>query len=187
MEDHLVISRIKDGDINAFEVLVEKYHRALLAFIYRLIGDEKIVEDLGQEVFLDVYKSLRHFDLNRGTPFSAWLFVTARNRCISELRKRKRTSVVSIDDIADLEGALKSAEDLLIEHERRQVVDGILAELSEPFRRPLLMSLGGRSLKEIATACGISPGTAKSRLCRAKEKMKYLLREHLGGNGYERV
>jgi RNA polymerase sigma-70 factor, ECF subfamily len=187
MEDQQIIRRIKNGDIEAFSVLVEKYHRGLLTFIYRLVGDEKIVEDIGQEVFLDTYKSLKDFDLKRGTPFSAWLFITARNRCISELRKRNVSASVSIDDMVDLDGEFKSAEDLLIEHERQRVVRTFIEQLSEPFRGSLVMSLRGCSLKEIAEAFGVTPGTAKSRLSRAKDKVRSLLREHFGGNGYERI
>ena len=187
MDDQLIIGRIKKGDSEAFSVLVEKYHKSLLRFIYRLVGDEKIVEDIGQDVFLDVYKSLKDFDEQRGTPFSAWLFITARNRCISELRKRNGKTSVSLDAIAALGAELKSAEDLLIEYERQQTLRGFLERLSEPFRRPLVMSIRGYSVQEIAASCGISAGTAKSRLSRAKEKIRLLIRGSLGGKGYERI
>jgi len=188
MEDNLIIRKVKDGDSEAFSAVVEKHHRGLLNFIYRLVGDESIVEDIGQDVFLDVYKSLNSFDESRGTPFSAWLYVAARNRCISELRKRRRTLPVFIEDVADFAADMESAEDLLVEKERRQVVGRFLGQLSEPFRLPLLMSLEGSSLREIAGVCGISQGTAKSRLSRAKEKMRLLVKQYFGGgNGYERV
>jgi RNA polymerase sigma-70 factor, ECF subfamily len=187
MDDHLIIGRIKKGETEAFSMLVEKYHKPLLRFIDRLMGDEKIVEDIGQEVFLDVYKSLKDFDERRGTPFSAWLFITARNRCISEIRKRSGTASVPLDAIGPLGAELKSAEELLMEHERRQTVRTFINRLSEPFRRTILMSMRGYSLQEIADICGISAGTAKSRLSRAKEKMRLLVRGSLGGKGYEKI
>jgi RNA polymerase sigma-70 factor (ECF subfamily) len=187
MDDQLIIERIKKGDSEAFAILVERYHKPLLSFIYRLVSDEKIVEDLGQEVFLDIYRSLKGFDEHRGTPFSAWLFIMARNRCISELRKRTGTASVSLEAISDRGAELKSAEDLLIEHERRQTVRTFLQRLSEPFRRPLVMSMRGYSLQEIAVTCGISAGTAKSRLNRAKQKLRLLVKESFGGKGYERI
>ncbi len=98
VEDIEVVRRIKNGDIEAFSILVEKYHNHLLNFIYRLTGDVDIVEDIGQEVFLSVYKSLRNFDDNRGTPFSAWLFITSRNRCISEMRKKGNRKFIPLDE-----------------------------------------------------------------------------------------
>jgi RNA polymerase sigma-70 factor (ECF subfamily) len=187
MDDRLVLERIRNGDIEAFSLLVEKYHKALLTFIYRFVGDERVVEDIGQEVFLDVYRSLTHFDEKRGAPFSAWLIVAARNRCISELRKRGGRRSVSFDEIEDTASDLKSAETLLIEHERQQAVIASLGELTEPYRRTLVMSLRGSSIKEIANTFGILPGTAKSRLCRARERMKSLVQEYLGGKAYGRI
>jgi len=147
------------------------------------------VEDIGQEVFLDVYKSLRHFDENRGTPFSAWLFIAARNRCVSELRKRTGDPGVSIDavDVADLGVDLHTAEHLLMDNERRQALGASLARISEPLRKPVLMWLNGSSLEEIGEACGVSPGTVKSRLFRAREKLKFYAQQQAGGKNYERV
>ena len=89
MEDPEIVQAVKDGDIEAFSLLVEKYHRRLLNFIYRLTSDAEIAEDIGQEVFLSVYKSLDGFDVKKGVPFSAWLFIAAKNRCMSELRSRR--------------------------------------------------------------------------------------------------
>ena len=88
MDDTEIIKNVQAGNNESFSIIVERYHRHLLNFIYRLLGDPQVVEDIGQEVFLSVYKSIRNFDVNRGIPFSAWLFITARNRCISELRKK---------------------------------------------------------------------------------------------------
>lgn len=186
-DDRIVIGRIKGGDVEAFAVLVEKYHRSVLTFIHRLTGDERNVEDIGQEVFLDVYRSLKDFDEKRGTPFSAWLFIAARNRCISEMRKRKRPAMVSLEEISDLGAEVCTAESALIEHENRMALRACLAKLSEPFKSTLLMSLRGCSFEEIAGGCGISVGTAKSRIHRAREKMKLFVKEYFGGKGYERI
>lgn len=189
MDDQPVIARVKAGDIQAFSILVEKYHRRLLAFIHRIVGDESLVEDIGQEVFLDIYKSLKDFDPERGTPFSAWLFIAARNRCTSELRRRNGAAVVSLEDtdVADLGIDARTAESLLVENERRNAVLASLARMSEQLRKPILMSLRGSSLSEIAGACGVSTGAAKSRLFRARAKMKVLLGRHLGGRSYEGI
>jgi RNA polymerase sigma-70 factor (ECF subfamily) len=185
MEDFEVIKRVKNGDIEAFSMLVEKYHKHLLNFIFNLVRDENIVEDIGQEVFLNIYKSLKDFDENRGTPFSAWLFTSARNRCISELRNRQSRERVSITDIINLRSKDRTAEETLMEKERWQAIRISLEQLPEPFRNSILMSLNGSSIEEMAKAGGISPGTAKSRLFRAREKMKSLVKEYYGGKGYE--
>ena len=186
MEDIEIVRRVKGGDVEAFSVLVEKYHRHLLNFIFRLVGDEDIVEDIGQEVFLSVYKSLGSFDEKRGTPFSVWLFISARNRCISELRNRKGQNV-SLDDALGVRTGARTQEEVLIENERRQAIRASLAQLSEPYRSTIMRGLRGDSLDEIASSDGVPLGTVKSRLSRAKEKMKLLVRAYYGGKGYERV
>lgn len=186
MNDNLIIKRVQGGDVDAFAHLVQKYHRNLLAFIYRFVRDPALTEDLGQEVFLDMYKSLLKFDPEMGTPFSAWLYISARNRCISELRKRGRSENVPLEDYHSITGVGDSAEAVLISHEDRQALADSLEQLPEPFRTTMLKSLQGASLNDIAHQGGITLATVKSRLFRAKEKMKQLMKEHVGGVGHER-
>ena len=187
MEDTQIIRRIKNGDTEAFSILVEKYHGRLLSYIFRLIREERVVEDIGQDVFLDIYKSLQGFDENRGTPFSAWLFIAARNRCVSELRKTNATAAISLEEIGDLAADGQSADARLIEAEEREAIRISLEGLSKSFKEPLMMRLRGCSLEEIASACGLTLGTVKSRLFRAKERMKFLIDRQLGGKDYECV
>ena len=187
MDDIDIVRRVKSGDVEAFSLLVEKYHRRLLNFIYRLVADQRVVEDIGQEVFLSVYKSLYRFDENRGTPFSAWLFITARNRCISELRARRGKEHLPIEDFTVLLSKEKTAEEKLLKSEQEQALAASLAQLPEPYRSTILQSLRGDSLSMIAAAEGVSPGTVKSRLFRARARLKTLLNEYFGGKGYERI
>ena len=114
MNDNDIIKLIRNGHVDAFAQLVQKYHKNLLTFIYRFVRDPHLSEDIGQEVFLDVYKSLPKFDSERGTPFSAWLYISARNRCISELRKRGKSECVPFEDYHILTDTKVSAESALI-------------------------------------------------------------------------
>jgi RNA polymerase sigma-70 factor (ECF subfamily) len=186
MEDYDVIRQVKEGNAEAFSILVEKYHRQLLNFVFRLVKDREIIEDIGQEVFLNVYKSLSDFDESRGTPFSAWLFITAKNRCISELRGRRGKEEVSLEDI-DLRSRERTAEEILIAHQERLALQASLDQLPEPYKGTILKNLLGNSLDEIAGRDGISLGTVKSRLFRARKKIKLLLSNYYGDRGYERI
>jgi RNA polymerase sigma-70 factor, ECF subfamily len=183
VDDLEIIKRVQAGDSESFGFLVEKYHNHLLNFIYRLVGDRQIVEDIGQEIFLNLYKSIGAFNVSRGVPFSAWLFVTARNRCISELR-RKRMSTLSIEETGDLSAPTRTPEQIACDEERLQAIREALEQLQEPFKSTILQSLQGSRLEEIALNSRISRGTAKSRLFRAREKMRLWLCEHFGGNRY---
>lgn len=185
MDDNDIIQRVQKGDSESFSLLVEKYHDHLLNFIYRIVRDERIVEDIGQEVFLNIYKSIRNFDVRRGTPFSAWLFTSARNRCISELRKNRSKTIVPMEEAGGIAVRERSPVEAAADSERRQALEAALAQLPEPFKGAILQSLRGDSLEEIAKTAGVSTGTAKSRLFRGREKAKALLREFFGGTGYE--
>jgi RNA polymerase sigma-70 factor, ECF subfamily len=185
LDDNDIIRSIQSGNPESFALLVEKYHTQLLNFIYRLTGNDQIVEDLGQDVFLGIYKSIRNFDVRRGVPFSAWLFITARNRCISELRKKSRPGI-PIENIADLKSPGKTPEQAASEKERLCSIREALAQLPDPYRGTLLQSILGDSPEEIAARNHISPGTVKSRLSRARERMRLLLCVQHGGKNDER-
>jgi len=183
LDDNDVIRCIQSGDTESFALLVQKYHAQLLNFIYRLMGNDRAVEDLGQDVFLSVYRSIRNFDIRRGVPFSAWLFITARNRCISELRKRNRSGI-PIENITNLTSSGKTPEQAASENERISAVREALSQLPAPYRQTLLQSILGDSPEEIASSNRISPGTVKSRLSRARERLRFLLHAQPGGKDY---
>ncbi len=181
MDDFEIIKRVQNGDVEAYSLLVEKYHKRLLNFIFRLVSDERIVEDIGQEVFMSIYKSIRNYDLNRGTPFSAWLFIAARNRCISELRKIDNRLFFPIDDADEIAVQNRSPEKEAADRERLKAIHNALEQLSEPYKSVIMQSLRGDSLEEIALDERISIGTVKSRLFRAKKKIRTFVIGHLGG------
>lgn len=181
MHDNDIIARIKDGDSEAFALLVEKYHRQLLAFIYRLVRDHGLTEDIGQEVFLNVYKALPDFDGERGTPFSAWLFICARNQANSALRKRRLLNLFGQAPADDLADPRPSALQTLVAEEERSALHHCLQQLDEPYRSSLVASIEGHSLRTIAALTAVPPGTVKSRLYRAKHQLTLLVKEYLGG------
>jgi RNA polymerase sigma-70 factor (ECF subfamily) len=169
-----IIRRIKSGYTDDFRLLVQKYHRHLLNFIYRLISNKASVEDIGQEVFLAAFQSLKKFDETRGTPFSVWLFTIAKNRCIDEGRRKKRENIsesLEPDLLADKSG---NAEEKILSMERRTALERSLALLPAPFRSTMLDSLAGETIQESARKLGISQNTVKTRLFRARLKLKQI-------------
>lgn len=196
MDDAAIIRRIQAGDEEAYELLVRRRHRELLRFIHRLVRDEHLAEDIGQEVFLDAYKALPRFDTDRGTPFMAWLCVLARNRCVSELRKRGKLRLIPLDALAPQElqrlapnaenSISRSADARLIAQEERQALAACLERLEEPFRSTVLLSLEGDLAEEIALKVGAPTSTIKTRLFRAREKLRRLFAVSFPGVRYER-
>jgi len=111
----------------------------------------------------------------------AWLFITARNRCISELRK-KQPSIISVEAIADLSSRAKTPEESASEEERLLAIHDALEQLMEPYKQTILQSLQGDPLEEIALTHRISIALSSPPIPR-KGKMKLLLRD-AGGNDY---
>ena len=186
MNDNTIIRLIQEGKTDAYAGLVQKYHKNLLAFIYRFVRDPHLTEDIGQEVFLSAYKSLPKFDTETGAPFVAWLFVIARNRCINYLRDNQTAKNVSIDEHQHLSVSEDTAEEDLIRHEDLRILTASLEQLPEPFKTTIMKSLQGATLDEIACEYGIPLSTVKSRLFRAKAKIRQLINIYVGGVSHER-
>src|ERR1041384_6489941 len=93
--DAALMLRVKQGDMEAFEDLVEKYKQPVMNVVYRTLPDATEAEDLAQHVFLQVYKSAHRYEIS--AKFSTWLFTIARNLCLNEIRRRSRHPADSLE------------------------------------------------------------------------------------------
>lgn len=172
MSDDLdVIQRVLDGDLEAFRLLVERYQGPLCCLIGNLIPNAHDREDMAQEAFLAAYQHLASYDARHGA-FSTWLLTIARNKC---LNARKKQRPVVLDELPETaEPRPPDAE--LVEAEWFQRLDQALAAL--PFEQRtafVLAEIQGRPHEEIGRIEGVPVGTVKSRVSRAREKLRALL------------
>src|SRR5437764_376240 len=93
--DAALMLRVKQGDMSAFEDLVEKYKQPIVNLVYRTLKDAAEAEDLAQNVFLQVSKSAHRYRVS--AKFSTWLYTIARNLCLNEIRRRSRHPADSLD------------------------------------------------------------------------------------------
>ena len=186
--DAQLIQRVLDGDDTAFSALVSKYQRSVHALAWRKIGDFHIAEDITQEAFLKAYQRLS--TLKEPQSFASWLYVITANQCKAWLRK-KRTWMQSLEDTssAKLETATYSRHiiaenEQMREETQREVVKELLEKLQESDRTVItLYYLGGMTYEEISNFLGVSVGAIKSRLHRARQRLKKeepMIREALG-------
>ena len=176
-DDAQLIQRVLDGDDTAFATLVRKYQKSVHALAWRKIGDFHIAEDITQDTFLKAYQKLS--TLKKPQRFASWLYVIATNYCKMWIRK-KRLSTQSLEDInsAALERATYSGY-VIAENEQetteaqREVVKRLLAKLQESERTVITLHyLGGMTYKEISEFLGVSVGTIKTRIYRARQRLK---------------
>ena len=172
--DAALVARAQQGELVAFEVLVVKYQRRVAATIRRLVREDRIAEELTQEVFLSVFVALPSF--RPDGVFAAWLFTIARNAARSYLRSAQNRQddrpVQLIDDTGDTlrSGVAPSAEEEAMAHQLFERIDAELAALPEVQRRALLMrEVDGLDYKAIASALGQPVNTVKSHIFRARE------------------
>ena len=187
-DDARLIQCVLAGDDTAFAKLVKKYQRPVHSLAWRKIGDFHVAEEITQDTFLKAYQKLS--TLKEPRDFSSWLYVIATRRCIAWLRK-KRLWTQSLETTSNmlLEKATYSGH-VIEENERvaaesqREVVKKLLEQLQESERTVMTLHyFGEMTCEEISKFLGVSVGAIKSRLSRARHRLKKeepMIREALG-------
>ncbi len=181
--DEALIQRVLDGDVLAFEELVERYQQKVFNIAYRMSGNHEDALDLSQESFLRAYRALPRF--KGQSAFSTWLFRIVNNTCIDALRKRKRQPLVVLSTDSSIETEegeyqiefpapeSETPEEQALRGELHEQVQLALSRLSEEHRLALVLrDIEGYSYEEIAEMLDINIGTVKSRINRARLAMR---------------
>ncbi len=180
-EEKRLIKEILAGNADAFAAIVEANQRNVYALALRMTGSPEDAQDIAQEVFLKTYGELGKF---RGdSRLSVWLYRMTYNLCIDHLRKQKRrpTQPLYIEEdgeetVLELPDIRYQPETELERKELQEAVQNALQQLSPEHRKILLMrEYAGRSYTEIALHLGITEGTVKSRIARARERVAKIL------------
>ncbi|MFM1770640.1 MAG: hypothetical protein RJA22_3169 [Verrucomicrobiota bacterium] len=180
--------RVKAGDFDAFEELVDRYKQAVVNVAYRTVGDATEAEDLAQHVFLQVFKSAHRYEAS--AKFTTWLFTITRNLCLNEIRRRARHPAQSLDatlaesddqprlQVEDVRQA--APPDALLRGELEAKVDEALAALPEKQRTAVMLCRGEElSYEEIAAILGTTVSATKSLIHRGRETLKQILKPYL--------
>jgi RNA polymerase sigma-70 factor (ECF subfamily) len=176
MDDARLIEASNEGDVSAFERLVRAHSDAVYAHAYRFFGDAEAAQDAAQEVWVNVYRSLPHFE--RRSAFSTWLFRVTRNVCLDMLRAGRRVAV-PIDPI-ELQG--RAADDTAGEATSRVDLETAMRALSPEDREAFnAVALFGLPYAEAADVLNVPAGTVKSRVFRARRALVALLALDIAG------
>ena len=186
-KDAELIHRTLDGDETAFTALVEKYQKGVHALVWKKIGDFHIAQEITQDTFLRAYQKLN--TLRNRNLFSSWLYVIATRLC-HEWGRKKRLPMESLNTNTTTEIEQVAYNQYLAEQRaadaaetRRELVKKLLKKLPESERTVMTLHyLGEMTCEAISEFLGVSPNTVKSRLHRARERLKKeetVIRENL--------
>jgi RNA polymerase sigma-70 factor (ECF subfamily) len=191
MDEVKLIAQAQRGDVQAYNTLVLHYQQVVYNVAYRILGEPQSAEDAAQEAFISAYKSLNKF---RDGNFKAWLLRITTNGCYDELRRRKRRPQSSLERITDdNQESFAFLRDPEIGPEKRQqqleliqAIEECLQNLPDDQRvTAVLCDVEGYDYNEIANITDVSLGTVKSRVSRARAKLRDCLqgfKELLPGN-----
>lgn len=180
MDEAELIAKAIKGDLDSFNCLVQEYQDILYNQAYRMMGEVDSASDAAQEAFISAYRNLKSY---RGGSFKAWLLRIVTNACYDELRRRKRRPVVPLEPMDDSGEEVESPEwiadpgdspeDAMVRVQLGEAIQHCLEDLPEEFRSVVvLVDVQGLDYAEAADSTGKPVGTIKSRLARARLRMR---------------
>jgi len=182
-----LVRRCIAGDAEAWEALVRQHSRRIYNICYRFTGSAENADDLAQEVFIKMYRTLSSFDASKGA-FTTWITTMTRNLLVDHFRKTKQDRATdSLDaglgeeeDSATLGDRLHdsgmSADDRIQRRETQEMVQKAIQKLSPELREAVILrDLQDMDYKEIAQALKVPEGTVKSRINRGRMELAKLL------------
>jgi RNA polymerase sigma-70 factor (ECF subfamily) len=178
MEEASLIAAAQQGKVDAFNELVLAYQQQVYNLAYRILGDPASAADAAQDAFISAFENIGRF---RGGSFKSYLLRIVSNRCYDELRRWKRRPATSFEDFGEVDEEANPAlvnggerpEDYAERQEMAHIIQAGIETLPPDQRITLALSdVQGLSYQEIAAATEVSLGTVKSRLARARGKLR---------------
>ena len=183
----MLVRRCIAGDAVAWEEIVHRYHRRIYNICYRFAGSGDDAQDLTQDVFVKMYRTLHTYDIERGA-FMTWVTTITRNLLVDHFRKTKQDRLTdSLDTpVSEHEDAMPLSDQIadstlppdarVQSRETRDAVHGALQKLSPELREAVILrDLQDMDYREIATVLKVPEGTVKSRINRGRAELARLL------------
>ena len=183
----MLVRRCISGDAAAWEEIVQRYHRRIYNICYRFAGSGDDAQDLTQEVFIKMYRTLNSYDVDRGA-FMTWVTTVTRNLLVDHFRKTKQERLTDSLDTTSSghEDAMPLSEQIpdrspspdsrVQSREAKETVHEALQKLSPELREAVILrDLQDMDYREIATVLKVPEGTVKSRINRGRAELARLL------------
>ena len=170
-DDYDIIRQFIDGDKSAFQTLVKRHKEKVRNIIYLTMNNSALVDDIAQDVFITIYRNLKHFRFE--SQFTTWLYRITVNKCKDYLRRMNVRRIFSpLDEGIEVSEHLSPIE----ERDISKIVTEAISKLPVKLRMPLILKdIEGFSYQEISETLNCEMGTVKSRIFRGREKLKEIL------------
>jgi len=170
-DDYAIIRQFINGDQSAFQILVKRHKEKVRNIVYITMNNSALVDDIAQEVFITVYRNLKHFRFE--SQFTTWLYRITVNRCKDYLRKMNVRKIFSpLEEGNEVTEFSTPTENKDVS----QIVMDAISKLPVKLRMPLILKdIEGFSYQEISETLKCEMGTVKSRIFRGRERLKELL------------
>lgn len=180
-EDSLLVARVRDGDIDALGELYERYKSQVFRTATAITHDERMAEDILQEVFLRVNRYADSFDQTQ--PFEPWLYRITVNLCYTWTNRAKRWVSCFQDVLERLRAPSRRDPEAVTEcREQRALLQKAIENLPDAHRVVVILYyLDGLSVSDVAYALGVPEGTVKSRLYYARQRLRKTVTEQGAG------
>ncbi len=182
-----LMQRVKEGDIVAFEELVEIHQHAVVGTVAKMLGSPNDAEDIGQQVFIRIWKSAKRYKPQ--AKFTTWMFTITRNLVFNEMRRRQRKPAVSMNEreeeyhLATADDKAIAPDDAALQSELEAAVDAAIQALPEKQRMAVILRRYEElPYEEIAGILELSLPAVKSLLFRARTQLKENLQRYLDGD-----
>ena len=183
----ILIEKSKQGDVNAFDQLIEMHQERVFNFARRISGNYDEALEITQDAFLRAFSSIKSF--RNEAAFTSWMYRIVKNIFLDRKRQADKTPTVSMDEhISTFEGnyqrefqdeKLPNPEEKLMSDEKDRIVEMLLMELPDHHRIPLVLyHMENKSYEEISAIINLPLGTVKSRINRARLAFAEKLKEH---------
>ncbi|TXN34264.1 RNA polymerase sigma factor [Flagellimonas hymeniacidonis] len=175
-----LIQKIRDGNTHAFSELVDAYKNLVYTLTYRMLGSREEAEEVSQDTFIKIFKSLPHF--KGDSKLSTWIYKVAYNTCLDRIKQNKRNKTfVDIDHVKDVAFvSMNNALDKMLQEERKELIKRCLNLLpSNDVGLLTLFYFEEQNLAEMEKTLDIPVSTIKVQLFRARKKFAKVLEENL--------
>lgn len=181
--ERLQLELARNGDLDAFSVLVEHYSARVYGVCFSYLGNRQDAEDTAQETFVKAFKAMRSYQFL--SSFYTWIYRIAANTCMDFRRRSSKLSAVSLDEAMETDDSQvfwqipdqgPLPDELAIQAETRQLIREGITKLPDFLQEIIILrDLEGLSYHELADLLNLSEGTVKSRLSRARYQLMLLL------------